>query len=82
MIFGRTACRKGDWPKYAFSLTQYDHATFPGAVPRSFVGPLLLAGAASPGMAAARVMGASSGDMQVAVRLALCLLYTSDAADE
>lgn len=73
MTLRRTACRPRDWSTYADWLTQYDHVTFPGAVPRSFVGPLLLAGAASPGIAAARAMGASSADMQVVVRLALAL---------
>lgn len=33
---------------YDYFKEHYDHLTFSGSVPRTFVGPLLLAGAASP----------------------------------
>lgn len=55
------------------ALAQYDHVQFPGAVPRSFLPPALLAVLSAPVLAAARAAGAvrSSADEQTAVRLVL-----------
>lgn len=52
------------------ALGHYDHVQFPGAVPRSFVGPLLLAAFAAPLQAVARVLGlvSTSADAQLLVR--------------
>lgn len=36
---------------------QYDHIEFPGAVPRSFIGPILLSGATWPLLALGKAAG-------------------------
>ncbi|EPT01710.1 hypothetical protein FOMPIDRAFT_133302 [Fomitopsis schrenkii] len=66
------------------ALQHYDHRVFPGAVPRTFIGSILLAWVASPvaRAAAAAEMVSQKADLQVLVRLvlatvnalALCLL--------
>ncbi|KOS16301.1 alpha-mannosyltransferase subunit [Malassezia pachydermatis] len=54
-------------------IPMYDHITFSGAVPRSFLGPLLLAGAAAPFVWVAQQLGASSAQIQTLVRLILAV---------
>ncbi|KAI7829173.1 Alg9-like mannosyltransferase family-domain-containing protein [Kickxella alabastrina] len=53
------------------ALAQWDHVEFPGAVPRSFVGPLGVAALAWPAS-----LVCSGTALQVAVRLALALAVT------
>ncbi|WFD31326.1 dolichyl-P-Man:Man7GlcNAc2-PP-dolichol alpha-1,6-mannosyltransferase [Malassezia sp. CBS 17886] len=55
------------------ALAEYDHVVFPGAVPRSFVGPLLLAAAGAPSVLLARALGASSAAAQTSVRVVLAV---------
>ncbi|SNX81655.1 related to ALG12 - alpha-1,6-mannosyltransferase [Melanopsichium pennsylvanicum] len=55
------------------ALAQYDHQVFPGAVPRSFIGPLLLATVSYPFILISQTLGAvnTSADAQIAVRICL-----------
>ncbi|GAA5961422.1 hypothetical protein JCM21900_004908 [Sporobolomyces salmonicolor] len=60
------------------ALSQYDHVEFAGAVPRSFVGPALLAGLAYPFVWAGRQLGllATGLEVQILLRLTLTLIST------
>ncbi|KAF9260107.1 hypothetical protein L218DRAFT_962889 [Marasmius fiardii PR-910] len=55
------------------NLQKYDHFTFPGAVPRTFIGSLILAGTSDPVIRVASFFGLMSSkfDMQIIVRLVL-----------
>lgn len=58
------------------ALPRYDHQVFAGAVPRSFVGPGLLALISYPWLQLLRLLGvtSSSKDLQVVIRLVLGLV--------
>ncbi|TDL25529.1 alpha-1,6-mannosyltransferase subunit [Rickenella mellea] len=58
------------------ALANYDHFVFPGAVPRSFVGSLALAGLTVPVLQAAAALDLlkSKFDVQIAVRIALATI--------
>ncbi|PSR76658.1 hypothetical protein PHLCEN_2v8255 [Hermanssonia centrifuga] len=55
------------------ALKNYDHFVFPGAVPRTFIGSVLLAWLSTPFIQAANALGLLSDkfQLQIAVRLAL-----------
>lgn len=53
------------------SPPQYDHFQFPGVVPRTFIGPLLLAGATAPSTLLVQWLGLPKSSVQVLVRLCL-----------
>lgn len=57
----------------ALPLMQYDHVQFPGAVPRSFVGPLLLACVSAPWVALQQYAFGTSSDAQRIVRCVLAM---------
>ncbi|PWN49807.1 hypothetical protein IE53DRAFT_380269 [Violaceomyces palustris] len=58
------------------SLESYDHLSFPGAVPRSFIPPILLSFASYPVIVAGRLLGLvqDSSHLQTAVRLTLGII--------
>ncbi|KAF5393293.1 hypothetical protein D9757_000466 [Collybiopsis confluens] len=58
------------------NLDKYDHFTFPGAVPRTFIGSVLLAWISNPVIHAANSFGlvSSKFDLQIIVRLVLSSL--------
>ncbi|CCM00069.1 uncharacterized protein FIBRA_02096 [Fibroporia radiculosa] len=58
------------------ALHNYDHFVFPGAVPRTFVGSVLLAWLSSPAIHVAQSLGLVSDkfDLQIIVRLVLATL--------
>ncbi|PPQ98171.1 hypothetical protein CVT26_003217 [Gymnopilus dilepis] len=58
------------------NLHKYDHFTFPGAVPRTFIGSILLAWLSRPAIQVAALMGLyrDKSDLQIIVRLVLATL--------
>lgn len=64
------------------ALQRYDHQVFPGAVPRSFVGPILLAVLSHPCILLSRLLGIvqTSADAQTIVRLCVATVNVTSIA--
>ncbi|KAK9310038.1 hypothetical protein QLX08_000511 [Tetragonisca angustula] len=59
---------------HGFNLSEYDHHEFPGVVPRSFVGPIVVSGLASPVIAIINYLQLNKFCAQYVVRATLGLL--------
>lgn len=58
---------------HGFNLTEYDHHEFPGVVPRTFLGPIIISGIATPFVAAVDYLNLSKFCAQYIVRAILGL---------
>ncbi|XP_011153544.2 probable Dol-P-Man:Man(7)GlcNAc(2)-PP-Dol alpha-1,6-mannosyltransferase isoform X1 [Harpegnathos saltator] len=59
---------------HGLNLTEYDHHEFPGVVPRSFLGPIIVSGVASPLVATINYLRFNKFFVQYVVRATLGLL--------
>jgi len=66
-----------DFLFHGFDLARYDHHTFPGVVPRTFLGALVLATLAAPVSLVTRFLGFPKLASQYAVRLVLGMLVAA-----
>ncbi|XP_045776687.1 probable Dol-P-Man:Man(7)GlcNAc(2)-PP-Dol alpha-1,6-mannosyltransferase [Maniola jurtina] len=58
---------------HRFNLSEYDHNEFPGVVPRTFIGPLVISVLSAPVVGVLHLCGINKFWMQYVVRLTLAL---------
>lgn len=56
---------------FGYDLDQYDHLQFPGVVPRTFIGPLIISTFSLPFIFISKLLGVTGIGLQMIVRLVL-----------